>query len=407
MKYLVAQLGARMHYAVPRILHDSDMLAHLYTDICAVKSWPRLLGCIPRAILPPGLQRLRGRVPHGLLSNQITAFTSFGFDYQRRRASASTSTETTQTHLWAGKRFCELILQGLHNADAVYTFNSAGLELLIAARQRGLFAVMEQTIAPRETEVKLLQEAQERYPSWEPLLSENSASQAAFVERERAEWAHAHLIVCGSEFVRDSIAACGGPADKCRVVPYGVDESFIIKSREQHDGPLRVLTVGGVGLRKGSPTVLACANALRGRAVFRMVGNLGVLPGARASLSTEVEITGAVPRTEIHKHFRWADAFLLPSLCEGSATVVYEALAAGLPVVCTHNTGSIVRHGTDGFIVPLHEPLPITNALMALADDRALLHTMGINARARAGEHTLSDYQRRLLEALGSVVVHD
>jgi glycosyltransferase involved in cell wall biosynthesis len=399
-EYLVAQLGARMHYAIPRMLHEAGMLSHFYTDICAVKGWPSLLQHIPGGMQPAGLKRLLGRIPKDVPVEQITAFTAFGLEYQRRRVASLTSTDTTQAHLWAGKRFCELILEsGLHNADAIYTFNSAGLELLTTAREKGLRTVMEQTIAPREVEVRLLQAAHERYPGWEPPLADDSARQA-FIGRERAEWEQADLILCGSEFVRESIAACGGPVEKCKVVPYGVDGSFSIAERKPHHGPLRVLTVGGVGLRKGSPTVLEAANALRGRAIFRMVGSLAVQPGAQQSLDATLEITGAVPRSEMQQHFGWADVFLLPSLCEGSATVVYEALAAGLPVICTPNTGSVVRDGFDGYIVPVHDVEAINHALTLFVESPDLLHTMSTNARERATDFTLDRYQQRLLAAL-------
>lgn len=400
MKYLVTQLGARMHYAIPRMLHEAGMLAHFYTDICAVKGWPKLLGAVPSMMRPPSWKRLLGRVPHGVPSDKITAFTSFGFEYQRRRATATTPTESTQTHLWAGQRFCELVLgNSLHDAGAVYTFNSAGLELMIAARERGLRTVMEQTIAPREIETGLLQAAHERYPGWEAVPAEDSARQA-FIDREHAEWEQADVILCGSEFVRAGIAACGGPVEKCRVVPYGVDGTSAIAPRGPHTGPLRVLTAGAVGLRKGSPTVLESAQLLKGRAEFRMVGSVAVQPGAYESLKAAVGVKGPVPRTEMRHEFAWADVFLLPSLCEGSATVVYEALAAGLPVICTPNTGSVVRNGIDGYVVPIQDAGAICNALTALIDNRDVLLAMGNNARARAAEFTLARYQQRLLGAL-------
>lgn len=400
MNYLVAQLGARMHYAIPRILHEAGMLAHFYTDICAVKGWPRLLGHIPAAVQPGSLKRLQGRVPKDVPAGKITAFTSFGLEYQRLRSKSATPTETTQTHLWAGKRFCELVLNsGFYDARGVYTFNSAGLELMTAARQRGLRTVMEQTIAPLKAETELLQAAQERYPGWEPEPAEDTA-RAAFIERERAEWEQADLILCGSEFVRDGIAACGGPVEKCCVVPYGVDTTTWAVTREPRNGPLRVLTAGAVGLRKGSPTVLEAAKLLKGKAEFRLVGNLAVHDTARQSLEAALDITGAVPRTEMHRQFAWADVFLLPSLCEGSATVVYEALAAGLPVVCTPNTGSVVRHGIDGYVVPIHTPEAIVHGLMTLISDPGLLRVMSGNARARASEFTLDRYQERVLAAL-------
>lgn len=402
MKYIAAQLGARMHYAIPRMLHEAGMLAHFYTDICAVKGWPRLLTAMPDALQPKGLKRLLGRVPESVPQRSITAFTNFGLKYQRRRVSAKSPTEMTNSHLWAGKRFCEMVLaKGLFGAAGVYTFNSAGLELLSAAREQGMRAVMEQTIAPREIEAQLLQQEHERFPGWELPLGEDTAEEE-FVARERAEWAVADLILCGSEFVKESIAACGGPVAKCCVVPYGVDSRFAPTERKAHGGPLRVLSVGAVGLRKGSPYVLGAAKALTGQAEFRMVGNVEVQSHARKSLDSALVLTGAVPRSEIQQHFAWADVFLLPSLCEGSATVVYEALAAGLPVVCTPNTGSVVRDGVDGFIVPIRDVQAIADALMKFVSNPQTLQIMGTNSKLRATEFTLDHYQQRLTGALSS-----
>jgi len=54
---------------------------------------------------------------------------------------------------------------------------------------------------------------------------------------------------------------------------------------------------------------------------------------------------------------------VLPSICEGSATVTYEALASGVPVICTPKTGSMVRHGVDGNIVPIRNPEAIAQSI--------------------------------------------
>jgi glycosyltransferase involved in cell wall biosynthesis len=161
-----------------------------------------------------------------------------------------------------------------------------------------------------------------------------------------------------------------------------------------------VLVLGAVGLRKGSPYVRAAAAQLKGKAIFRMVGAVNVLPKERAALSEAVELTGALPRSEVAEHLEWADIFLLPSLCEGSAGATYEALAAGLPVICTPNTGSVVRDGVEGFIVPIRNPEAIVEAIDQLARHPELRRTMADNARKRAAEFDLSSYGRRLVEAL-------
>src|SRR5262249_3850951 len=136
------------------------------------------------------------------------------------------------------------------------------------------------------------------------------------------------------------------------------------------------------------------------RAVFRMVGTINVLPAARAALAADVELTGPVPRSEIPGHYAWADVFLLPSICEGSATVTYEALAAGLPVVCTPNTGSVVRDGVDGFVVPAGDTDALVGRLDQLRDPGV---RAALAARAAAGtEHSVDSYRHRLLRALSS-----
>ena len=86
--FVVAQMGARMHYAVPRMLHAAGRLAHFYTDICAVRGWPAVLAAIPPVLRPPRLKRLLGRVPRGVPREKVTAFTAFGWEYARRRARA-------------------------------------------------------------------------------------------------------------------------------------------------------------------------------------------------------------------------------------------------------------------------------------------------------------------------------
>jgi glycosyltransferase involved in cell wall biosynthesis len=101
-------------------------------------------------------------------------------------------------------------------------------------------------------------------------------------------------------------------------------------------------------------------------------------------------------------HYGWADAFLLPSLCEGSATVTYEALAYGLPVICTPNTGSVVRDGIEGFVVPIRDPNAIAGRIEELAANPERRTRMGQDARLRARDFTLEAYGQRLLAALNT-----
>jgi glycosyltransferase involved in cell wall biosynthesis len=399
--FTVAQLGARRHYAVPAILQSAGLLEHFFTDISAIKGWPRLATLMPPKLRPQGLRRLIGRIPQGVPAERVTAFNLVGLRYARLLRRHLSEGEQAAINIWAGTTFCNLVRdRGLGSASGVYVFSSAGLELLKAAKSEGRRAVLEQVIAPRRIEIALMKHEQEAFPDWQA-RAPSSEYVDAFCAREEAEWSLADLILCGSEFVRAGIAECNGPAERCVVVPYGVaSHAGENPVRAAHGGPLRVLVVGAVGLRKGSPYVELAAKRLKGRATIRMLGPLDVSPKARAGLSASVELVGSVPRSQVAEHLAWADVFLLPSLCEGSAAATYEALAAGLPVICTPNTGSVVRSGVEGFIVPIRDVDAIVNSIDRLIEDRELRLSMSENARKRAQEFDLTSYGHRLVSAV-------
>ena len=403
---LVAQLGARMHYAVPRILHEAGVLARLHTDICAVKGWPVLVGqLVPCVLRPRGLQQLFGRVPHGVPEAKIRAYTAFGWEYAKKRKTAKGPAETTKLHLWAGETFNRLIIKhGMGDAAAVYTFNSAGLELLQEAKRCGLKAVMEQTIAPQIIERELLDPEYSRFPEMQGMI-EPIESWQRFADREAAEWDAADIILCGSQFVVDGISKAGGPSEKAVVVPYGIDQSNFSQPirPQQNNSSITVLFVGQVGIRKGAHYLIEAARLLEKshpQIRFRLVGTIALPASLQESLPTNVQLTGAIPRSEVHTQFANADIFCLPSLCEGSATVTYEAMAMGLPVICTHNTGSVVTDGVDGYIIPVRNARAIAERIAELASAPDLLRNMSTTASFKAAEYSINKYGDRLLNAV-------
>jgi len=396
---VVAQLGARMHYAVPAILARSGFLERFYTDIYTPRL-PEPLRRLASLIGPSPLKRLLGRASDEIPADKTISFPIMGMEYRRRRHFAGSRGSTTAIDLWAGAEFCRRVIrQGLGKAKFVYTYNSAGLELMEHARSRGLFPITEQTFAPEAIYQEILRREEEIQQGWGISPARNPLT-PAYEEREKMEWSAAALILCGSDFVRDGIRKMGGPVERCRVVPYGVRPAPPTAPRDSPHDPVRVLTVGTVGLRKGAPYVAEAARILDRRATFRWAGPLDLSPHARKLLAERVTLLGAVPRSDIHRQFAWADVFLLPTLCEGSATVCYEAHSRGLPVITTPNAGSVIRDGVDGFIVPIRDAAAIADQVERLASQRDLWAEMSANAQARAAEYSFERYGERLVGAL-------
>lgn len=397
MNVRVAQLGARMHYAVPRIVAEAGALESFHTDLYASARW-KALAEVPRAFRSGAASRLLDRVVANVPTSRIVTHATFGLHYYLRQHTARTAEQVHLAHMWAGKRFAELSSRKIERATAVYAFNSAALELFEAAKERGVTTVLEMTIAPRAVEAQLLNEGLERWPRWRGNAAAGPAWLAA-AAREREEWKLAAKIVCASTFVKDALKRCGGPAERCHVVPYGVALPSLRAPKRRLHRPLRVLTAGSMTVRKGIPVVLEAARSLSPGFEFRLVGD-GTIPSGE-ELPQHVDSIGSVPRSAMAEHYRWADVFLLPSLCEGSATVTYEALGYGLPVICTPNAGSVVRNGFDGFVVPVFQSGPIIDCLTKLAESPGVLESMSEAARASAERWDLAAYAANLRRVLG------
>jgi glycosyltransferase involved in cell wall biosynthesis len=230
-----------------------------------------------------------------------------------------------------------------------------------------------------------------------------SASTIRHVDREISL---ADLVLAPSPFVRDDLLRRGVHPDRVVLLPYGADvERFSPSDRANHSGPIRVLYVGQVGYRKGLPYI---ADALRrlgmGLSWFRVVG-----PVVKQSRILErrlkgVEYVGKVQHHQLAAQYHEADVFVLPSLSEGMGLVVLEAMATGLPVVVTRESGyeGVVRDGIEGFIVPARDPEAIARKIQLLADNGDLRVRMGRAARRRAEEFSWQRYERRFVDELAS-----
>ena len=403
----MAMLGARMHFAVPGILANAGLLHTFYTDMYLGNKvlFQRIIALVPESARPKLLRQLSLRSADRIPAGQVVSFDLLGLWYLLKRRGAVAPSERALLFAKVNRLFGDRVVrEGFNGADVVWGFNGASLEIFQHARARGLKCILEQSIAPRRIELELLAEEAARWPGWQPNEYSPSASASdPLAEREEAEWQLADKIVCGSRFVADGLAQQDVAIDKLSIVPYGVNTNHF-RARNGHSArkELNVLFVGEIGLRKGIPYLLEALKSLNRPQAARakLVGPLAVDPERLKHYGQWCDVVGRVHRSRILEMYGWADVLVLPSICEGSATVTYEAMACGLPVVSTPNTGSLVRHGVDGFVVPIRDATALQEKIELLCDDRALRSRMATSARERSKEGSLGAYGRRLLESI-------
>jgi alpha-maltose-1-phosphate synthase len=297
------------------------------------------------------------------------------------------------TTIWSDRLFDWQVARRIPNGtDIVFVQDGQSLNTIRAARRARILTVLNQTtgfvlkaIGTYRDEVKL-------HPEFADSLSSHlSVSSLTFMRDEARE---AEQILAPSNFVRDTLLEQGVDPARINLLPYGVDtERFRPDWAPDPQGRFRILYVGNVGQKKGIKYLLEAVKRLgRPDITLTLVGSVVGRGMGLAPYRSLFRHVPHLPYLQVHEMFRNADLFIYPSLHEGSAFANLEAMAAGLPVITTHNAGSVVRDGVDGFIVPIRDADAIAAGIEQLRRDPDKRTAMGRAARARAEQFTWKRY---------------
>jgi alpha-maltose-1-phosphate synthase len=228
-------------------------------------------------------------------------------------------------------------------------------------------------------------------------------------ERRLCDLALADRVLVPSCHIAETLVRHGTPAGKVRVVPYAADcRRFRPLAGKRHGPECTFLFAGGISHRKGIKYLLEAWRRIR-RPGWRLE-LLGPLPADLGPLEPYLEIIeplGRVAHALMPVRLASADVFVFPSLFEGSAVVTYEALACGLPSIVTPNAGSVVRDGSEGFVVPCSEVDSLAERMAQLGNRPELRARMAQAARTRALEFDWPCYHEAVIGAVDDVLRDD
>jgi glycosyltransferase involved in cell wall biosynthesis len=228
---------------------------------------------------------------------------------------------------------------------------------------------------------------------------------AVFKEVERSLARTTDVLVAVSPEVRDELVEAGiAPAEKFAVIRLGIplaerlgDATADLDYRRLYGIPEDAFVVGWVGRMTGvkdTGAVLEIVRAARARGVDVALVMVGDGPD-REHLEQLAHDLGIARSTffvgyqsEVAGYYRLFDAFLLPSVNEGTPVSAIEALASGTPVVATRVGGvpDVVRDGQDGFLFEPGDTDGAAEKLGLLAADPALREALGEAGRSRVLE---------------------
>ena len=269
------------------------------------------------------------------------------------------------------------------------------------AKSRGIFALCDHSIAHPgvlsclvETGGKLPAPTTEGSvtPLWRDILADIDQADAVLVN---------------SEFVKQTFLHQGWDASRIHVITLGIDDEFFehILSRPPIDRTqsIRLLFAGSLEQRKGAHVLL---DALRN--LCDVPWHLDIVGPVSAVIARDyadvlqdhrTTVVGIVRRRDLARYMAGAEVFVFPSLAEGSARVVFEALASGCYVITTANSGSIVEDGVHGAIVPPGDSSALEAAIRSAIANRDSLAAVGTrNAELIRHHYRQRDYGEALVD---------
>jgi len=286
--------------------------------------------------------------------------------------------------------------------NAVYAYEDGALHTFTRAKKLGLTCIYDLPIAYWETAQRLMREEALRLPDWSVTLGGGMTDTAGKLHRKTQELELADVVVVPGSFVKNSLPDWA-LKKKIIVAPFGSPNgiaSIPEQSEKNMERPLKVLFVGSLGQRKGLGDLFEAIKLLDPTQVELILMGVPMAPLEFYRYEYEhFRYEKVRPHEQVLELMRSCDVFCLPSIVEGRALVLQEAMSQGLPVILTENTGGadLVIEGETGFIVPIRNPEQIAEKLTWCIENRDILQKMGIKAQQHAATYTWESYGNQII----------
>jgi glycosyltransferase involved in cell wall biosynthesis len=363
-------------------------LIRLGADVYVLTNYPKSIA--EKFGIPP--ERVRSNLLHGILSRAL----------QKIGDLADQNIFEAYIHQSFSRWAADILNQ--ENFDVVHGFSGVCEEVFRSKPRNRVVRMLVRGSAHIEEQYEILLEEQRR--------TGHRAYLPSFWMRQREirEYQLADCIIVLSKYAYDSFVRQGVSHAKLRLLRLGTQHSVFRPNattisercqRIRNNEKLRVLTIGTFSLRKGGFDFVEIARRTCEIATFRFVG--AVLPRATKlaqEASKYIKFVPKVTQFELPPHYNWGDVFLFPTLEDGYAVVLAQALAAGLPILSTVNCAApdLVTYDATGWVFPIRQPELFTEKIQWCNEHRRELAEMAQQTYTHYAPRDWSDVARDFLD---------
>jgi glycosyltransferase involved in cell wall biosynthesis len=309
--------------------------------------------------------------------------------------------------LWFSEQFDQAAKHYIQpNSDLFVGWSGMSLNSLQQAQKLGVSTIVERGSSHMSYQTEILQSEYERWGL------KFTATHPGIYERELQEYAQADKIAIPSLFAKRTFLEQGVPESKLIHVPYGTSlNEFYPVPKE--DKIFRVIHCGSISLRKGVQYLLQAFYELNlPDAELWLVGTVDpeIEPFLAKYQSDRIILKGKHPQNQLRYFYSQCSVFCIASIEDGFGMVIPQAMACGLPVIHTTNTGGedIVRHKIDGFCVPIRDVEALKEKILFCYKNPEQRLQMGQNALEQARKSlSWDDYGEKAIAAYEGVLKHN
>jgi starch synthase len=378
-------------------INKANLLDRFHTTVYWNSAWP-INALLPKAITSELNRRTYPQVTRQQVSvNPIRETCRLLLGKARSNVPRALSTQEISTKV--DKATARYLAKS--RPAAVYAYDGGALETFRIAHRQGTLCIYELPRGYWRYDKQLLEEEAVLKPDYAGTLE--SFIDAEHYERKDLELSLADHIVVPSCHVRSTLQNSPFGARTTHIVAYGTNEAESpIRSTGSAGPKLRVLFVGQLSQRKGIAYLFEAVSGMASSVELTVIGTRVGRSPVRDKMLERHRWILALPHQRILEEMARHDVLVLPSLTEGFALVIGEALSRGLPVMTTRASGGdeIIRDGKEGFLVPIRSSEAIAEKLEILCKDRDLLDHMSVSALKRARQFSWQRYQNLLTDTL-------
>jgi len=280
------------------------------------------------------------------------------------------------------------------DCDFLHVWAGFGLFSMLKAKKKGIKIVLDRASSHILWQKEILER---EYKKWN--VNGFSIS-SLLVQKQLMEYKLADYIFVPSPFAFESFIKKGFSPDKLRLIPFGVDlDKFKPQEKSDKYPEFTVVFVGQISIRKGVQYLLEAWQRLNlNEAKLILVGKIST---DFQKIWSRYQNNPTIEHQEFCdplSYYQKSDLFVFPSLEEGSALVTYEAMACGLPLIVTHESGSIVEDQREGLIIKSGDVNDLAQKLEYFYQYRDSVLQMGKMAQEKIKNYTWDNYGERVAE---------